>query len=206
MAGKFQTCEPRNIQICIKIESVFKKLLWISLQKDNSISIGFLDRAFHFPGFTSERELDGIVKREFIDLEAKHDAKAIRNPHFTFHPPGFWHLRSGNNLPLLSGLVWTEPGPGETESPWIRFVSNPIKDLSPFEGKSTGNTIEVHSLLANSVEDSVAIHFDFIKKSEAKKIGKPNISKFINWGDVTLHLYSYTLPGQSAWLGYLIKG
>jgi hypothetical protein len=77
-----------EIRLLIEHAGVRRNLIWISLQDDGAISVGFLDRPFVFEGFTSELELDaGMRESAPADLRATHRLEAITDPHFTFHPP-----------------------------------------------------------------------------------------------------------------------
>lgn len=170
------------------------------------ISVGFCDRAFLFPGFVSEVERNGSLVREEIDLIAKHGPEAVENPHFTFHPPAHFHLKSENDAVLLEALVWTEPEPGHEVSPWIRFVSNPIRDLLYFKGVPHGRTAELHTLNPQNEDCSIAVHLDFVSAPGNVYRDGAKIAHFISWGGVTLRLYAYSVPPQEATLGYAILG
>jgi hypothetical protein len=104
-------------------------------QEDGSISIGFTDRAFTFSGLESTQELDGYIHREQVDLSSQHNRKALVNPHFTLHPPMYVHLQNQEKEEIVAGLVWAEAnGLQDENEPWIRFISNPVKELKLFTG------------------------------------------------------------------------
>ena len=108
----------QEIRLLVEHERVARNLVWISWQDDGAISVCFLDQTIIVQGFASERELDdGMRQAKYIDVQTRHDLEAITDPHFTLHPPAHFHLRSGNNPPLLEALVWTKPAPGELASP-----------------------------------------------------------------------------------------
>ena len=120
-----------EIRLVASYKGIRKNLLWISLQDDGAVSIGFLGQPLVFDGFTSERELeDGVRESSSVDLRSTHSAAAMSDPHFTLHPPAYFHLRSGKNPSLIEGLVWTKPEHSALVSPWIRFISNAFPSTS----------------------------------------------------------------------------
>jgi hypothetical protein len=184
-----------------------RNLLWLSLQNDRAISIGFVDQACIVRGFTSQRECgDGTIEREYVDLEGQHGLDAVTDPHFTLHGDAYFHLR-GNKKPfLLQGLVWTDPGPGQDFSPWLKFISNPVRTLTPFEGVPPGK--QGYNIRIASPRDdlSVRVHFDFVRAAGAGSIDERGLSHYIEWQGVVLHCSAYVVPGQPASLGYRILG
>jgi hypothetical protein len=197
----------REVRLTVGYAGVQRNVLWISLQEDGSISVGFIDQNVIVEGLTSEQELDGVVHREYLDLATKHRPEAIKNPHFTLHEGAYFHLVSGKNEPLLEGLVWTTPEPGRAVSPWLRFISNPIKELSPTRPIRKSIPIEVHRLMVRSEDCSVAVHLDFVRPEHRPIVTNGNkISHVITWKGVDLSGVAYEVPGQQATLGYLIRG
>lgn len=194
-----------EVRLILEYNGIQKNLLWMSFQDDDAISLGFLDQAFVFPGFTSERELED--EKENIDLRSTHSLAAITNPHFTLHPPGYFHLRSGNNPPLLSGLVWTEPDRQELVSPWIRFVSNPVETLSHVRPFTPSRSTRIQTLHFASDDCSIAINVDFVdERAQALPLVVERKAKIFSWREISMLVYAYAVPSQPATLGYLIRG
>jgi hypothetical protein len=197
----------KEIRIVVDHNDVRRNLLWISLQDDGSLSVGFLGARIIATSFTSERELeDGTRSVQDVDLQATHTPQAMTDPHFTVHPP-YFQLRSGKNRQLLAGLVWTTPGPGETTSPWIRFVSNPVRELPIMTPIRPTRETVIQPVLADSDSTSLAVNFDFVDERAA---GFPLVverkAKIITWHSISLLTYARPVPAQPAALGYLIRG
>jgi hypothetical protein len=67
----------QEVRLVIEHREVTRNLLWISLQDDGGISIGFLDQPLVVQGFTSERELeDGMQEIQHTDLRKTHKPEA----------------------------------------------------------------------------------------------------------------------------------
>ncbi len=72
----------KEIRLTVDCSGTVKNLLWISLQRDGSISVGFIDQRVVVSGFTSEQELEGVIQREHVDLTWKHSPRGIAGPAF----------------------------------------------------------------------------------------------------------------------------
>lgn len=197
----------KEIRLTVDCSGTVKNLLWISLQRDGSISVGFIDQRVVISAFTSEQELDGVIQREHVDLTCKHRPEALEDPHFTLHDGAYFQLRSRKETPLLRGLVWTTPEPGYAMSPWLRFVSSPIKDLRRTRRVRKSMHVEIYRLFAKHEDCSIAVHLDFVRPDQRPVIIEGNkISHVIAWKAVTLSVLAYEVPHQPATLGYLIRG
>lgn len=95
----------RDVRVIVDSQGDLRNFVWASLQDDGSISIGFSDRSFLVPGLAGELVLDDTVHRSHVDLVASHGNEAVTNPHFTFHPPGYVHLRANGHDELFAGLL-----------------------------------------------------------------------------------------------------
>lgn len=197
-----------EIRLVVRYKDTQKNLLWISLQDDGSVSVGLLGQTLVFDAFTSKVELeDGARKSYQADLRSTHSMAAMRDPHFTLHQGSYFHLRSGKHPPLLEGLVWTRPEPSALTSPWIRFISNPVKDLGSPQPLQPTRKTTIQSLLVESDECSVAVNFDFVdERAEQLPLVKDRKAKVIQWHDVLLLVYAHPVEPQAATLGYLIRG
>jgi hypothetical protein len=111
----------------------------------------------------SELVLDGVVHQQTVDLRATHGDQAIRNPHFTFHPSAYYHLRANGEDELFSGLLMVDlVVQAEGRLPWIRAVSNVVAELKPFQGTRPGQNVEIIRLPVPSESCSVELAVDFV--------------------------------------------
>jgi hypothetical protein len=125
----------RNVRVVVDHQGDLRNFVSVSFQDHGSISVAFSDRSFLIPGFVEELDLDDVVHRSQVDLEAAHGLEAITNPHFTFHPPGYVHLRANGQDELFAGLLMIDlMVEQEGHFPWIRFISNPVETLTVFQG------------------------------------------------------------------------
>lgn len=195
----------KEIRMGVECSGLRRNLLWISLQRDGSISIGFVDQICIVRGFTAQREEEGVFHTDYVDLEGTHGLEAVTDPHFTLHPP-YFHLRGKKHPNLLEGLVWTVPEPGQLSSPWIHFVSDPVRELSPFRGTPPGKQGDLIGISVPAEDLSVRVHFDFVRAPGDAIIEERRVNHIIEWHGVVLHCHAYVVPGQPATLGYLIRG
>ncbi len=129
------------------------------------------------------------------------------DPHFTLHPPAYFHLRSGNNPSLIEGLVWTKPEHSALVSPWIRFISNPFRDLGAPQGITPTRKSTIQTLHVESDESSIAVNFDFVdERANLMPLVVERKAKIISWHDVSLLAYARPVAPQKAALGDLIRG
>jgi hypothetical protein len=113
----------------------------------------------------------------------------------------------GNKKPiLLQGLVWTDPGLGQDSSPWLQFISNPVRDLTPFQGVPSSRSGYNIGLLSPGDDLSVRVHFDFVRAVGTRSDGRQTLSHYIEWQGIVLHCFAYLVPAQPASLGYKILG
>ncbi|MBE7436753.1 MAG: hypothetical protein HS100_22770 [Anaerolineales bacterium] len=190
---------PKEIKLVADNMGILTSIIWISLQDDGSISIGMSDRTFLVPGFTSRIEIDGAVHQNHVHFEGKLKKKAITNPHFTFHPPMYVHLRANNEEELFAGVLGVDfIVEAEGCMPWIRFVSSPIKELKPFIKVRDDKDIEIVRLLIPSNEISLGIGVDFVSNQVSQAENMPNKDYFISWHGRTLHVFAQVFSAQKS--------
>ncbi len=195
-----------DVRLCVKTADGPKGLLWVSFSPKESISVGFLDNTFVVPKLISRNGRTEGESAQILDFEATHGAESVRNPHFTLHPPGYFHLKSESGTVLCEALVWTEPSPGHEGSPWLRFVSNPIRTLPPFRQPAHGCTVQVYMLIPPREDCSAAVHVDFVRKPGLAHLGEQKVAHYFMWGQVVLRALLFCVPAQPASLGYEIAG
>jgi hypothetical protein len=119
-----------DVRLCIKTATELKGLLWVSFLPEECISVGFSDKTFVVPMLISRSDRVAAAQSEVLDLAGIHGKESVKNPHFTLHPPGHFHLKSENGTVLCEALVWTEPEPGHEVSPWVEVYFQPYRDTS----------------------------------------------------------------------------
>lgn len=189
-------------RIVIENNGILKSFCWLSVQKDNSISVGMTDKTFIVPSITVSTEIDKKVSISSIDYKKIYPYKAIQNPHFTFHPGCWYHLRANKQKPLFQGLLMVDMVVNDCGYlPWIRYISNPVKNLKSFQNQSHSKEVNVIKIIVPDDEVSIQIGFDFIKDIKNQS---PNSSgffdDFVKWGNRIIHIFAEILPGQKATL------
>ncbi len=174
-------------------------IIWVSLQDDKSISIGMSDRSFAIPGFVSQVEVDGEIHQSHVNFEGVLKKDSITNPHFTFHPPMYVHLRANNKEELFAGVLGVDfIVEAEGRMPWIRFVSSPIKGLKRLTQIRDDKEIEIIRLIVPSNEISLGIGIDFVKYQDLPIASNRNDGHYINWHERRLHVFAQVLPAQKS--------
>ena len=193
----------RDVRIVVDHLGDLRNFVWASLQNDGSISVGFSDRSFLIPGFAGELVLDDIVHRSQVDLVATHGIEAVTNPHFTFHPPGYVHLRANGHDELFAGLLMIDLiVEQDGRFPWIRFVSNPVEKLAPFSGARAKDAADVIRLLAPSSQCSIELGVDFVRPGTAPAHPAAGFETHLEWQNRVLHLYAHHQPGRRSTLSW----
>ena len=153
----------RDIRLLTEHAELLRSFAWVSLLDDGSVSVGLLDSAFRIPTLASEVEVDGVVHKQTVDLRSAHGDEAISNPHFTFHPSAYYHLRANGEAELFSGILMVDlVVQSEGMLPWIRAISNPVANLKRFQGSPPGRQVEVVRLQLPSEDHSVSVEVDFV--------------------------------------------
>jgi hypothetical protein len=141
---------------------------WISKQPDGAISVGLSDRTFVTPEFRSRNFVWNVDNRqtlEYVVPNHRDTMNPVKNPHLTFHPPIYFHLRENKKVELWAGIadvavMLTEGG----RVPWIRFVSNPFVDLRPISPPRRPEITTTERLDLDSDACSVCLGIDFVRR------------------------------------------
>lgn len=187
-------------RFCVKVEDELRSFLWMSLLPEGGISVGFTDGEFNVSksDFYSLDRGSGAVESTEIGL--------VKNPHFTLHPPAYFHLKGEDGTVLCQALVWKEPSPERKISPWLKFTSNPLETLSPFLRGANGRPVDIHRLSAPHLNCSIEAHVDFVHANRPPPPQRKNFMHLFTWGDAAIRVSAGCVPPQPARLGYHILG
>jgi hypothetical protein len=121
------------VQVVAELNGLDRAVGWVSQQPDGSVSVGLSDRTFVAPNFRARNFVWNAYNRVPLEYAVSHDPQALEpvsNPHLTFHPPIYFHLRENGRDELWAGIadvaIMLEQ---EGRVPWVRFVSKPFKEL-----------------------------------------------------------------------------
>jgi hypothetical protein len=196
--------------LCCQTPSQKLRLAWISLQTDGSISFG-LNKTFISPKFKERRFIWNAYNRVRSNYIVQSDSsalEAVRKPHFTYHPPHWFHLKDdgpskGEALfEAIADLDLTLRQ--EREMPWIRAISDRLSDIDAAQ--------ERHGALANetiiAVPDerlSVRMELDFVR-GESIATEKSDSITYITWRDATLRVRLWFAAPSIATLAWFYFG
>jgi hypothetical protein len=145
---------------------------WLSFQPDGSISFGLQDRTYISPRMRIRSGIWNAYNRQRATFEIESDPSAlepVRNPHFTYHPPGLFHLKANNDRSNADEDIFNAPArvavavDQDGEMDWIRAISNPLASIASGGIRHGGETVEELAINIPLPNASVCIAIDFIR-------------------------------------------
>jgi len=104
----------------------------------------------------------GLTDRNVVIAQPGGERDGSRNPHFTFHPPIYHHLRADGEPEVLAGLM--EVGIMLHEMsvvPWIRLVTRPYEQLVTSQNIRKGT--DVFCFEITNPQLSAQVELDFVR-------------------------------------------
>ena len=188
------------------VEGKPRRIGWVSLQPNGSVSVGLNDKTFVSPDFKAKNFLWNAYNRETLHYLVTSDATtltAVRNPHLTFHPPNWFHLKANGGKTLFEGIgdlpIMLEQ---DGVVPWVRFVSRPIVDLSGAGLPRKPDRVRVLKIDPRTQPCSIGLGVDF-RRVDVDPPDQPELlSELVPWQGYTLHVHAVALPSQIATLSW----
>ena len=172
---------------------------WISFQPDGSISVGLIDRAFVSPTFRARNfvcNLYNPVTLEYLVAHTPDALEPVPNPHLTFHPPIYFHLRANGEEELFAGICEPRLMLHDVQTvPWLRFVSRPVEELSIARPPRDPDRTTVETVNAPSTDRSIGLGIDFVRPTHNETPGFLR-SRCFNCGAHRIHVFIEALPPQ----------
>jgi hypothetical protein len=103
-----------------------------------------------------------LTDRNIVIADPGGERDGSRNPHFTFHPPIYHHLRANGEPEVLAGLM--EVGIMLHEMnvvPWIRLVSRPYEHLTTTQDNRKGTGVLGFEI--TNLQLSAQVELDFVR-------------------------------------------
>lgn len=172
---------------------------WISLQPDGAISVGLNDRAFVSPTFRARNFVWNLYNRVTLEYLIPHSPDTLEpvpNPHLTFHPPIYFHLRANGKDELFAGIA--EPRlmlHADETVPWLRFVSKPINELSRASAPRSPKKTTVETITVPDANCSFGLGVDFVRPEHVENRNL-SWSNYFNCGEHRIHAFAEPLPPQ----------
>lgn len=184
-----------DIRVVARFEGREASIFYIKVLPDLSVVIGTELSGFQVRRITS----DGIP------IEG--DEALVDQPHVTFHPPGYFHLRADRERPLFQSLVWTVPPPGKTTSPWFIFVApslSPTLLASPPASRSKRKTIWPIAL--PRLDGCLCLVADFVPPALATAIPRDPTARFISAGEIMVRMRVGLTANRPAMIQFTVEG
>jgi hypothetical protein len=180
-------------------------IAWVSLQGDGGISVGLSDRTFISPRFHARQFIWSLYNRVTVQYLVPQDRSglvAVRNPHLTFHPPVYFHLRANNDEELFAGiadvgLMLDQDG----RVPWIRFVSRPVRDMTSAAAPRDLSGSGILTVEPPSADCSIGLGVDFVRDGDSARHDRL-LDHYADCAGRRIHIFCETLPGQRATLSW----
>ena len=178
---------------------------WVSFQPDGAISVGLKDKTFISPKFREKKFLWNFYNRvtvEYLVVHSPETLEPINNPHLTFHPPIYFHLKANGQEELFAGIA--EPRlmlEQDNVVPWIRFVSRPLSEIGITKQLRDPDKSSIEQFTVPTTNCSIGLGVDFVRSTYTESAGLL-FSRCINWQDHRVHVFCEMLPAQVTTLSW----
>lgn len=197
-----------DILLTANNKATLKRIGWISLQPDGSISVGLNDKTFISPNFNAKNNLWNAYNRVTVEYLIQSDSntlKPIRNPHLTFHPPIYFHLKANGNKALYEGIADLEIMLSQDNIvPWIRFISKPLPELSSAGTPRRPDRTKILSVTTPDENCSIGLGVDFVNAGIAIPANDVALSEYIDWQGYQIRIHATVLKPQIATLAWVL--
>lgn len=190
-------------QIAASIAGRKVRVGWLSFQPDGSVSFGLTDRTYIAPRLRQRIGIWNAYNRVKIHYELESDPSAldpVQNPHFTYHPPGIFHLKSNADAAsegeaVFEGIARVAIAVDQdTFMPWARAISAPLTSLPTGGNRNDGIPTEEFLVTIPMENASLCMAVDFIRE-ESKSLYENLSCWCVTWNDVTVRTtLSFTYP------------
>lgn len=151
--------------ICYEHKGRRTNIAWVSFQPDGSVSFGLHDKSYVASRFKEQRFVWNAYNRvetQYLVQSSAQGLRPITNPHFTFHPAAFFHLKA-NQEAIFEGIADVELVlKQQLYMPWIRAASNPLHTLPLTGSRADGIDTEEWCLSVPLDFGSVLLAVDFL--------------------------------------------
>lgn len=182
-----------------------RSISWISLQPDGAVSVGLVDRAFVSPRFHARQFVWNAYNRVAVQYLVPHspnELRSVTNPHLTFHPPNYFHLKANEDAELFAGIADVEIMLDQDgQVPWLRFVSRPIAEVPVASTPRNAGRTSILTLPVSSPDVSVGLSVDFVRQGTQDSAGCTAV-QFFAAGQFRLRVCCEALPPQEATLAW----
>lgn len=195
-----------DLLVSVTIGEKKRRIAWVGLQPDGSVSVGLSDKTFVALDFKAQNFVWSVFNRGTLHYLVSSDPgslRPIRNPHLTYHPPHDFHLKTNGGQKLFEGIgdlgiMLRRDG----VVPWIRFVSRPVSEIRDAGSPRDPARPEEVIVQAPRGDCSIGLGVDFVAEEARATPAGALLSRSIRWQDYWLHFHAVALPGQIATLSW----
>ncbi|MBX9903357.1 MAG: hypothetical protein K2Y31_03300 [Burkholderiales bacterium] len=184
-----------------------RRIGWVSFQPDGSISVGLHDKTFVSPNFNAKNNVWNAYNRVAVEYLIRSDPstlRPIRNPHLTFHPPIYFHLKANGSRALYEGIADLQIMLSQDGIvPWIRFVFKPVSELSLAGIPRRPDRVRFLSVATPDVNYSVGLGVDFVRLGLAVPPNGSVLDELIDWRGYRVRIHAALLKPQAATLAWI---
>lgn len=180
---------------------------WVSFQPDGAISVGLSDRTFVAPNFRSRNFVWNAYNRVTLDYVVANDPAALEpvlNPHLTFHPPIYFHLRQNGKDELWAGIadvaIMLQQ---EGRVPWVRHVSKPFAELKSASAPRDPSKTDVKTINLQTSDCSIGLGLDFVRREGESPPEWVTRNLSGATGGVGIDIHVCSVPAQDSTLVWL---
>lgn len=189
------------------------RIAWATFQPDGSISFGLRDKTYISPRSRTVHSVWSAYNRVGVQYAIPSNPAAlepVENPHFTFHPPATFHLKSNKDRAsrgeaIFQGVALVDIAlQQDGEMPWIRAVSRPLDEI-PTGGLPRKNgaspediRFEIPIIVTRA---SISVEIDFVRDDDVSKNQGGTVWAF-SWHGIGLRIKVGFITPQTATLSW----
>ena len=135
------------------------------------------------------------AKIEYFVPSSPEELEQVTSPHFTFHPPHWFHLRANKEEALFEAIADLDLTLRQDhEMPWIRAFSGPLNSLKSGGTRQDRVVADSLTIQVPTGHASLRIAIDFVTLQAANHIGDASCWH-LPWHNVALRVtLAFTYP------------
>jgi hypothetical protein len=142
------------------------------------------------------------VTLHYLVPESETELLPVHNPHLTFHPPIYFHLRANKDEELFAGIADVKIMLDQDGFvPWIRFVSRPLRDIPPAGAARNPSHTMMLRASVQSADASLGVGVDIVRPGSSAAAGSL-VNYVFDCGEYRFHVYCDQLRPQQPTLSW----
>jgi hypothetical protein len=142
------------------------------------------------------------VKLQYLVPERETELRPVHNPHLTFHPPIYFHLRANRDEELFAGIADVKIMLDQDGYvPWIRFVSRPLRDIPRAGAPRDPSQTATLRAPAQSADASLGVGVDIVRAGSSTAVGSL-VNYMFDCGEYRFRVFCDQLQPQQPTLSW----